>query len=218
MAGRRGDAPLASGPDVRQLDLFESDVLTVDPTFSGVSRVRLDDRSWVDVVRNWMSGSDALLSCLLDAVPWEQRDRWMYDRVVDEPRLTAEFRTLDDAPHPMLVTMCAALSDRYGVPYDGLWLNLYRDHRDSTSWHGDRFSCRRPENIVPVLSLGARRRFLLRPLAGGASVALTVSAGDLVVMGGRCQAEWRHSVPKQARPCGPRVSVNVQSSWQARQS
>ena len=31
--------------------------------------------------------------------------------------------------------------------------------------------------------------------------------GDLLVMGGRFQADWRHGVPKVARPVGPRISV-----------
>jgi hypothetical protein len=35
-----------------------------------------------------------------------------------------------------------------------------------------------------------------------------VASGDLVVMGGRAQRDWRHSVPKQATPAGPRISIN----------
>jgi alkylated DNA repair dioxygenase AlkB len=27
-------------------------------------------------------------------------------------------------------------------------------------------------------------------------------------MGGRAQRDWRHSVPKQATPAGPRISIN----------
>jgi alkylated DNA repair dioxygenase AlkB len=103
---------------------------------------------------------------------------------------------LADVPHPALVAAGDALSAHYGVRYDNLWLNLHRGGEDSTGWHRDRFSCRRPECIVPVLTLGATRRFLLRPRAGGPCVAFHPSAGDLVVMGGRCQDEWVHSVPK----------------------
>lgn len=116
----------------------------------------------------------------------------------------------------MLRTAAEALSDHYGVRYDGLWMNLYRDHRDSTGWHGDAASCRQPECTVPVLSLGAARRFLVRPVDGGASTTFSPVSGDLVVMGGRCQSDWRHSVPKQAVPSGPRISVNYRSSDQAR--
>jgi alkylated DNA repair dioxygenase AlkB len=59
-----------------------------------------------------------------------------------------------------------------------------------------------------VLSLGATRRFLIKPAKGGQSVSLAAASGDLIVMGGRAQRDWRHSVPKQATPVGPRISIN----------
>src|SRR5262249_46968164 len=119
-------------------------------------------------------------------------------------------------PHPIVVEMATALSHHYGVVYDSVWLNLYRDGRDSTGWHRDRFSCRRPCCIVPVLTLGATRRFRLKPRSGGTSIALTPHSGDLIVMGGRCQADWVHSVPKSPTAFEPRVSIDFQSSVQAR--
>jgi alkylated DNA repair dioxygenase AlkB len=39
-------------------------------------------------------------------------------------------------------------------------------------------------------------------------VSLAAASGDLIVMGGRSQRDWRHSVPKQATPAGPRISIN----------
>jgi alkylated DNA repair dioxygenase AlkB len=36
--------------------------------------------------------------------------------------------------------------------------------------------------------------------------------GDLIVMGGRAQRDWRHSVPKQATPAGPRISIDFAPS------
>ena len=120
-----------------------------------------------------------------------------------------------ETPILLLRTIGAALAEHYRVPYDGLWVNLYRDNRDSTSWHADSSSCKRDECIVPVLSLGAARRFLVRPRKGGASTAFTPEGGDLIVMGGRCQRDWLHSVPKQREYAGPRVSVNFKSAAQA---
>ena len=52
---------------------------------------------------------------------------------------------------------------------------------------------------MPVLSLGAPRRFLLRPRGGGPTTSLTPWSGDLLVMGGRCQRDRQHCVPKQSR-------------------
>ena len=152
---------------------------------------------------------------MLGAVPWVQRERRMFERMLLEPRLTAEVHRIEDAPHPSLIEAANALSNLYGVRYDHLWLNLYRDERDSTAWHGDRISCRRDECIVPVLTLGATRRFLLKPRAGGRSLAFEPAAGDLVVMGGRCQRDWVHCLPKSADACGARISVNFQSYEQA---
>jgi alkylated DNA repair dioxygenase AlkB len=179
------------------------------------ARRSLDADSWVDVIPRWLPDPDALFTVLRDTVRWEQRERWMYDRMVLEPRLTAEVRRLADAPHPALVDAANTLSETYGVPFDHLWLNFYRDGRDSTAWHRDHVSCRRPGCTVPVLSLGATRRFVLRRKEGGPSVPFQVSSGTLLVMGGRAQDDWVHAVPKAATTVGPRISVNFQSSEQA---
>jgi alkylated DNA repair dioxygenase AlkB len=202
-----------------QPSLFDDDrEPAVDPTFAGAHRTWLDEHSWVEHVPGWLTGSARLLEELLAATAWEHRERWMYGERVHEPRLTADHRDLATVPHPMLRTVVDALSAHYRVDFDGLWLNLYRDQRDSTGWHGDATTCRRPECVVPVLSLGATRRFLVRPAAGGTSTAWRPDSGDLLVMGGRCQRDWRHSVPKQAAPAGPRISVNVSASSQARRT
>ncbi len=197
-----------------QLDLFAGDALAIDTTFSTARRIELDADSWVEHAPAWLTGADQLFELLLEQAGWEQRDRWMINRVVTEPRLTAEYPDVRDAPE-LLQSVAAALSAHYDIPYDGLWINLYRDHRDSTGWHGDWPSCKRDVCTVPVLSLGAPRRFLVRRRDGGPSTAITPCSGDLVVMGGRCQRDWRHCVPKQATPAGPRISVNFKSSLQA---
>lgn len=176
-------------------------------------RHQLDDTSWVELIPGLVTGGP-LLNALLTDVPWQQRQRWIYNQKVDEPRLTAEYADISEAPNDTLRALATRLSSHYGVPYDGVWLNQYRDERDSTGWHGDWSTCKRTECVVPVLTLGATRRFLLKPRTGGRSTVFTPTDGDLIVMGGRCQRDWRHSVPKQTRPSGVRISVNFQSTWQ----
>ncbi len=155
-----------------------------------------------------MQGSGVLFEELLTTAPWEQRYRMMFARRFIEPRLTAEYPDIAEAPQAMLHTVAETLSEHYGVPYRKLWMNQYRANRDSTRWHGDFIGKVQETSTVPVLSLGATRRFLIKPTAGGASGSFTVSSGDLIVMGGRSQRDWRHSVPKQTTPAGARISVN----------
>ncbi|WP_163509133.1 alpha-ketoglutarate-dependent dioxygenase AlkB [Fodinicola acaciae] len=199
-----------------QPDLFGvGDTLAIDETFATAHRIELDATSWVEHVPGWLTGNEVLLERLIATAEWEQRERRIVDRMMVEPRLTAEYPDVRQAPEPMLHTITAVLSEHYGVPYDGLWINYYRDHRDSTGWHGDWATCKRRECVVPVLSLGATRRFLVKPRKGGRSVVLTPAGGDLVVMGGRCQRDWRHCVPKQQTVAGARISVNFSSRFQA---
>lgn len=198
--------------------MSEAASIAFDATFASAKRIALDAQSWVEVVPGWMSGSRILFERLTTAVPWKQRDRKLFEQTFPEPRLTAEYRDLRNVREKGLLDAARALSQHYGVVYDSLWLNFYRDGQDSTGWHRDRFSCRRPECIVPVLTLGATRRFLTKPRAGGTSVAFKPGSGDLIVMGGRSQQDWVHGVPKEPGVAEPRISINFQSSAQARRA
>jgi alkylated DNA repair dioxygenase AlkB len=197
-------------------DVPEAGAFGIDTHFRRSARIALDSTSWVEVVSGWISGSDQLFDLLAVGVPWREHHRRVYGRRFLEPRLTHEYRDLESVPHTQLVEAAAALSTHYGRRYDSLWLNFYRDGRDSTGWHRDHFSCRRPDCVVPVLTLGSARPFLIKPRQGGASVRLHPRAGDLVVMGGRSQEDWLHGVPKVSEGVGPRISVNFQSSEQAK--
>jgi hypothetical protein len=142
-----------------QLSLFTGGEPACDETFARAERLWLDDTSWVEFVRGWVTGSDALLRRLAATAPFEQRRRWIYNERVDEPRLTAEYRDVTSVPDPFLVRLTGALSRHYGVAYDGLWINLYRDNRDSTGWHGDWATCKREECVVPCSASVPRAAF-----------------------------------------------------------
>jgi alkylated DNA repair dioxygenase AlkB len=174
----------------------------------------LDEDSWVDFIPGWLAGSERVFVDVAAAVEFEQRSRWMYTRRVQEPRLTAVWPCISTFPVPFVRIIAEELALRYRIRYDNLWINLYRNERDGTGWHGDWPSVKREQSVVPVLSLGAARTFLIRPRAGGPSISLTPSGGDLIVMGGRCQRDWLHSIPKRSRPCRPRMSINFQSTYQ----
>jgi alkylated DNA repair dioxygenase AlkB len=93
-----------------------------------------------------------------------------------------------------------------------VWVNLYRDGRQRRL-HGDRNAKVLTNPLVVTVSLGARRKFLLR--ARGTTRAthrLDPGGGDLVVMGGACQHDWEHTVPKTTKAVGPRMSVTIRHS------
>lgn len=177
-----------------------------------VRRDQLIRGAWVDHLPGWVEGSDTVLQTLLADVEWRAERREMYDREVDVPRLLRWYDGHETLPHPILTAAREALSRHYaaelGEPFVTAGMCLYRDGRDSVAWHGDTTGrSSRHDTMVAIVSFGAPRPLLLRPRGGGPSRRYLIGHGDLVVMGGSCQRTWEHSIPKTARPVGPRVSV-----------
>jgi alkylated DNA repair dioxygenase AlkB len=191
-----------------QASLFGGDEPQFDAAFSTMRRISLDADAWVDVAQGWVSGADSLFETVLEEAPWVGHQMRMYERVVDQPRLSAHW---EEAP-PLFDLMRESLSDRYGVEFVSIGFNLYRDGRDSVAFHGDRVARELPAAIVAIVSLGGRRKFQLRPKRGGRSLSLWLGTGDLLVMGGSCQRTWDHGVPKMAR-AEPRVSVQFRHAY-----
>ena len=99
-----------------------------------------------------------------------------------------------------------SLWTQYGVRFDSVGMNLYRDGADSVAWHRDRIPPEIVDPVVALVSLGEPRTFLLRPQGGGRSRAFKLGQGDLLVTGGQAQRRFEHSVPK-VKTSGPRMSI-----------
>jgi alkylated DNA repair dioxygenase AlkB len=201
---------MPSSPElVWQPSLFGAvEAIGIDPSFSRLRRINLDAESWVDHAPGWVSGADRLFEEVLGSREWQQRSRRMYDKRVEEPRLTSPWNARSGEPlePPVLEEIRVALCQRYAREFDSVGFNLYRDGRDSVAWHADRIAEEIEDPIVALISLGEPRKFLLRPKGGGQSRAFLPGPGDLLVTGGRTQRDWEHSVPKVAQ-AGPRISL-----------
>jgi alkylated DNA repair dioxygenase AlkB len=195
----------------RQPSMFDD--LVDAPSLGPIApeRHNLTRGAWLDHLPGWVRGSEAVLDVLL-GIDWRAERRVMYDNEVDTPRLLRWYGGGERLPHDILTVARTRLSDHYaaelGEPFVTAGMCLYRDGRDSVAWHGDtKGRSATTDTMVAIVSFGAPRPLLLRPRGGGSSIRFPVGHGDLVVMGGSCQRTWEHSVPKTARPVGPRVSV-----------
>jgi alkylated DNA repair dioxygenase AlkB len=187
-----------------------------------VERVALGDgRSWVDVVRGLVPDGERVHDELKASVRWEQGKVFRYERWIEEPRMGGFQRA--DERHPALVEVGRWLGRRYGVPLDGPGLAMYRDERDSVGWHRDRELRYLDDTVIGILSLGQARSFLVRPLTDTRMdhddptdvLDFRPRSGDVVVMGGRCQAAYLHAVPKSPHGrCASRISA--QWRWTSR--
>ena len=190
-----------------------------DRAFRAVARTQLGLGAWVDHVPGWVSGQEALFERLLADAQWEETEQQLYDKKVVTPRLVASFPQ-ESAALALVEAMRDALSQRYGEAFTRMSLAYYRDGRDSVAFHGDRVARELPQALVATVTLGAGRRFLLRPRLAAAdggvrrSVSFQLGGGDLVVMGGTCQRTWQHAIPK-VKHAGPRVALMFRPVWRA---
>jgi len=195
-----------------------SDASFVDRTAT-TERIDLDSGSWVDITRAWLPEpvATALYDHLLAEVPWQTSHLFRYDHLVEERRLGSWWSRGTPLPHPALAEATRVLQHRYKATFDGFGMIQYRDGNDGQAFHRDTDMRWLDDTVIAVLSLGAQRPWQLRPRGNrrladqpgkGATHDLAPASGDLLVMGGRAQADWEHSVPYLgARPVATRISL-----------
>jgi alkylated DNA repair dioxygenase AlkB len=172
-------------------------------------RLRLDDTSWIDIARGWLLGADDVYDHLVSTLSWTQGRVWRYERWIDEPRLGAG-GSIAEPGHPVLAEAQKAIAARYGARFGGFGFAYYRDSRDSVAMHRDREMHWLDDTVVAILTLGASRPFLVQPRRTRDSSAardLSPAGGDLMIFGGRFQADWLHGVPKTRRAVRGRISA-----------
>lgn len=170
----------------------------------------------------WMAPveADRLLDECAAGLPWTVHRVRLFGREQPSPRLSCwlgdpgavyRYSGSRHVPHPWTPGL-ARLRDRLqallGCPFNSLLANLYRDGNDAMGLHSDD----EPElgrlPVIASLSLGGTRRFRLKhretPVI---QCTLQLRHGDLLVMAGSTQRNYRHALPRTARPVAPRVNL-----------
>jgi alkylated DNA repair dioxygenase AlkB len=159
---------------------------------------------------------------LVAALPWEQHTVTVFGKSHPTPRLTAWFGeagyAYTGAAHPpaemppLLDALRARLERHTGARFNSVLANYYRGGSDSVAWHADDEPELEREPVIASLSVGALRRFSVKarsgwPVVQGPRYDVWLGQGDLLVMSGRSQLDYFHSVPKTSREVGPRVNL-----------
>lgn len=152
----------------------------------------------------------------------DQLEAVMGGRVIKVPRLEAWWgsrpyrfggRTVQPRTNwPIdLLEISARVEQLTEQGFDSCFANYYRDGDDSIAWHADDDSWIGP--VIACVSFGATRRFWLRRKSDHAEKACGhLNHGDLIVMQAGCQKDWEHSVPRESRTVGPRLSLTFRQT------
>jgi alkylated DNA repair dioxygenase AlkB len=156
--------------------------------------------------------ADALLADVRASTRFVADTRMMYGRRVAVPRETAgRGEGMAQTWTPGLLAVRARLETLLGTGFDYVFVNRYRNGRDSVAWHGDHDGTGDPRRVVASLSLGATREFDLRPKPESGLrpriIPVDVAHGDLIVMAGETQRMWEHRVRKDAYVHEERINL-----------
>ncbi len=163
--------------------------------------------------------AEALFVSLVANIDWEVHRIRMFGRQIDSPRLSCwigdpgasyTYSRTRFEPHPwpsVLLPIRERLRDTLGVDFNSVLANRYRSGRDAMGWHSDDEPELGPQPVIASVSLGAPRRFALKPRAEGGRLTLELPHGSLLVMRGDTQARYRHALPATARPVDERINL-----------
>ncbi|WP_236585489.1 alpha-ketoglutarate-dependent dioxygenase AlkB [Dyella sp. EPa41] len=174
--------------------------------------------------RHWLDDAeaDALLAGLRAAIPWEVHRIRIYGREVDSPRLSCWIgdpdatyvysRTrFEPRPwQPALAVLRSRVEKACGSRFNSVLANLYRSGQDSMGWHSDDEPELGERPVIASLSLGAERRFRLKPRQAGTredTRVITLGHGSLLRMAGDAQRLYVHDLPKTSAAVGPRINL-----------
>lgn len=169
-----------------------------------------------------LKDADILFDRVMTEVDWKQEHLPLFGRRIPQPRLSAWYGDagyaysglyLEPRPWPPVLAglrdICTEIAQ---APFNSVLANLYRDGADSMDWHADDEASLGPTSVIASVSLGTARRFQMRRKdKRGDAVCTELGNGDVLVMSGRCQADWLHRVPKTKKPVGPRINLTFRN-------
>lgn len=104
-----------------------------------------------------------------------------------------------------------------GWSFNFCLVNYYSSGNDSISYHSDDERFLGNEPAIASFSFGARRDFLMKHKAAPAGqqhvetkpLKLPLGSGDMILMRGRTQSNWLHSIPKRSgkNEMGGRINI-----------
>lgn len=163
--------------------------------------------------------ANSLFSSLREKIKWKQESMQMYGREVQFPRLTAwygendkpySFSGITLQPFPWtseLMSIKKDIEPLSGVSFNSVLLNLYRDGKDSISWHTDAEKELGKNPVIASVNFGAERVFQLRHMQTQERIDIPLKHGSLLIMLGELQHFWQHQIPKTKKPVGERINL-----------
>ena len=172
---------------------------------------------------------------ILKSPDWMQEEISMYGKTSLLPRQTAWYNESGETytysgikskvnswpQSGALAQIRKLVQEHTNTKFNSVLVNRYRSGDDHLAWHSDDEVELGDDPVIASISLGATRDFFIRykkrvewsegekeiVWPHGPTQAISLSSGTLLVMSGKTQKLWEHSVPKRKRIKQERVNL-----------
>lgn len=130
-------------------------------------------------------------------------------------------RTYASQPNHPLIGMVRKLIQNYWrapnkdiARWEGCFLNYYANAKNALGWHADDAEMIDHSQPIAVLSLGAERPIMIRPVNDPDPKqikTITLTHGSLFLMKPGMQQTHLHKIPRAPSECGGRISLTFRS-------
>lgn len=164
--------------------------------------------------------ASAIFSELMQDTPWLQESVKIFGKWRQQPRLTAwyseinkiyRYSSLNLHPKPftlLLKEINQEIETQFNFAFNSALLNLYRNGLDTMGWHRDNEIILGKHPTIASLSFGATRIFRMQHFRDNKlKISVPLTAGSLLIMSGKTQDCWSHSLPKATKVLDARINI-----------
>lgn len=163
------------------------------------------------------------LNCLLSTIDWRNDEAVIFGKKIMTRRQVAwygdrpfEYTYSHTSKYALpwtkeLLALKALIEDETCETYNSCLLNLYHNGEEGVGWHSDGEPDLKKDGAIASLSLGAERKFVFKHKQTGEKVELLLAHGGLLIMKGKTQTYWLHSLPTAKRITMPRIGLTFRT-------
>ncbi|MFK7784570.1 MAG: alpha-ketoglutarate-dependent dioxygenase AlkB [Crocinitomicaceae bacterium] len=100
-----------------------------------------------------------------------------------------------------------AIQERTSEGFNSALVNFYRDGTDSMGLHADNEQELGKNPTIASMNYGASRKMVFRRNGTKEKFEIILNHGDLLIMSGALQHNWKHELPKQRRVNASRLNI-----------
>ena len=103
------------------------------------------------------------------------------------------------------------IENKTGEKFNSCLLNLYHNGGEGMTWHSDDEKNLKKNGAIGSLSFGAERKFSFKHKETKQTVCIYLEKGSLLIMKGKTQKKWLHSMPKTKKIKMPRINLTFRT-------